>query len=88
MLAAESGRPVEPAKLSVCSLLLRHGAETSLQSSSLGYTALEEAATRGDERVVELLLQHGALQSDNDKGGTALMCAVMNGHERVADLLI
>ena len=47
------------------------------------------AADRGHERVVEMLLQHGAevnLQSRN--GRTALRSTSGNGHERVVDLLI
>ena len=47
------------------------------------------AADRGHERVVEMLLQHGAevnLQSRN--GRTALRSTAGNGHERVVDLLI
>ena len=54
-----------------------------------GSTALNLAARKGHERVIELLLQHGAevnLQ-DNDCG-TALMAAAAHGHERVVELLL
>ena len=47
------------------------------------------AASEGHERVVELLMQHGAeveLQ-DNDRW-TALMVAARSGHERVVELLL
>jgi len=52
-------------------------------------TLLMYAAEHGHERVVDLLLQHGAetnLQASN--GNTALMLAVLHGHERVVELLL
>ena len=54
-----------------------------------GLTLLMGAAVEGHERVVDLLLRHGAeisLQSSN--GLTALMYAALHGHERVIELLI
>jgi len=53
---------------------------------------LMAAASRGHERVVEVLLQRGAeidVQSSKSlEGVTALMAAASQGHERVVDLLI
>ena len=47
------------------------------------------AASNGRERVVDLLLQHGAdINVQESNGGTALMFAVSNGHERVVELLL
>ena len=72
----------------VVEMMLRRGAEISLQNS-FGETALMYSAENGHERVVELLLQHGAEVSlRNSDGYTALMVAAGNGHERVVDLLM
>ena len=47
------------------------------------------AAEHGHERVVELLLRHGAEANlQGSDGDSALMYAAVNGHERVVDLLI
>ena len=54
-----------------------------------GLTLLMGAARYGHERVVELLLRHGAeINLQDSNGGTALMLAARNGHERVVELLI
>ena len=54
-----------------------------------GLTLLLCAAVHGHERVVELLLQHGAeINLQSSDGATALMLAAGQGHERVVDLLI
>ena len=54
-----------------------------------GFTLLMGAANNGHERVVKLLIRHGAeLNLQNSGGGTALMLAASNGHERVVELLI
>ena len=49
------------------------------------FTLLTIAATNGHERVVELLLRHGAKINQRSSGGeTALMLAAARRHERVA----
>ena len=54
-----------------------------------GLTLLMLAAHHGHERVVDLLLQHGAdVNRQDSNGGTALMSAANEGHERVVDLLL
>ena len=54
-----------------------------------GRTLLMGAARCGQERVVELLLRHGAKVNLQDSDGdSALMYAAVNGHERVVDLLL
>ena len=54
-----------------------------------GATVLIHAAYGGHERVVDLLLRHGAeIDLPDSKGGTALMWATCVGHERVVELLI
>ena len=54
-----------------------------------GITLLIGAALHGHERVVELLIQHGAeINLQDSVGSTALMLAAQEGHERVVDLLI
>jgi len=54
-------------------MLLQRGAEIDVQDGK-GYTALVVAATTGHERVVELLLQHGADVSLQKKN-----CSVFKG---------
>ena len=47
------------------------------------------AASQDHERLVELLLQHGAkIDLQNSDGGTALMLAAQDGHWRVVELLL
>ena len=54
-----------------------------------GITLLISAAGHGHERVVELLLRHGAeINKQSSNGGTALMIATNYGHERVVELLL
>ena len=54
-----------------------------------GLTLLMFAARNGHERVVELLLRHGAkVNLQHSVGCTALMAAAQQGHERVVELLI
>ena len=54
-----------------------------------GVTLLMFAARYGHERVVELLIQHGAeINLQNSVGDTALMRAAQHGHERVVELLL
>ena len=57
--------------------------EVNMQHSA-GTTALMDAAGKGHEGVVELLLQRGAeINKQSNVGDTALMMAAFNGHERV-----
>ena len=54
-----------------------------------GLTLLMRAAQEGHERVVELLLQHGAeINLHSSNGLTALMTAANQGDERLVELLI
>lgn len=54
-----------------------------------GQTALDLAASAGDEAVVHVLLEEGANVSISDKRGrTALFRAAVKGHETVARLLL
>ena len=54
-----------------------------------GLTLLMSAAGNGHERVVELLIRHGAeIDKQNYRGRTALMSAASYGHERVVELLL
>ena len=54
-----------------------------------GLTLLMLAAKNSHERVVELLMQHGAeVDKKDSNGGTALMHAAGQGRERVVELLL
>jgi len=54
-----------------------------------GGTALMGAAYIGHERVVDLLIQHGAeVNLQRSSGFTALMSAAGQGRERVVELLL
>ena len=54
-----------------------------------GVTLLMSAAQEGHERVVDLLLQHGAeINLQSSEGGTALMGAAVKNHERVVKLML
>ena len=75
MRAAQNGH------VQIVELLLKRGAYINLQTSC-GITALNAAAYYGRERMVEMLLQHGA------EIGTALVYSAHGGKERVVDLLL
>ena len=69
-------------------MLLKQGASVDLPSS-LGGTALMDAAAYGHLSIVLVLLQHSAsidLQTTN--GGTALMIAAVPGHEACVQALL
>jgi len=58
-----------------------------VQSDSI--TALMAAANKGDERVVDLLLRHGAEANlQNSNGDSTLMHAAIRGHEKVVEVLL
>ena len=59
------------------------------RGSVSGITLLMGTTRYGHERVVELLLRHGAgVNQQNSEGCTALMFAAGQGHERLVDLLL
>lgn len=69
--------------------LLELGADPSFQTDNLGATPLMYAAIKGDQPMVEVLLQHGAeLDARTSFGTTALMWAATNGHQEVVELLL
>ncbi|MCJ1469020.1 hypothetical protein MMC07_007652 [Pseudocyphellaria aurata] len=74
---------------SMAQLLLDNGAEIN-SKDIYGRTALHLAADFGDEKVVKLLLNHGAKveEKDNDDGYTALNWAVRAGQVTVVQLLL
>ena len=83
LLYASSGPFAETVEL-----LLKKGAEVNVQGTLEGFTALMTAAAEGQEKVVRLLLSHGADPSLKDKDGdTAESFATQKGHPVVAELL-
>ncbi|HYW96699.1 MAG TPA: ankyrin repeat domain-containing protein [Bacteroidales bacterium] len=70
------------------SLLLNNGAKINIADTKEHFTALMFAASEGQAKVAEILLQHGADPSMKDvDGDTALSFARQNKHEEVAKLL-
>ncbi len=68
-------------------ILLKHGAEVNAVQSG-GWTALHEAASRGDVEMVKLLKRYGAdLNIKSDDGKTAKQVALEKGHENILTLL-
>jgi len=68
---------------------LEAGGQVNAMPSQRDLTLLMNAAHLGQERVVELLLQHGAeIDMESSKGVTALMLATACGHARVVELLL
>jgi len=83
LLYASSGPYAETVEL-----LLKKGAEVNVQGTLEGFTALMTAAAEGQEKVVRVLLSHGADPSLKDKDGdTAESFALQKGHPVVAELL-
>ena len=69
--------------------LLAAGADPNRYTDSTGYTALIQAAWRGRDSIVSLLIKHGADLDIQHKGGwTALFMAAGRGHNLVAKRLI
>jgi ankyrin repeat protein len=72
----------------VVKLLVQRGADVEAR----GYfetTALHKAATGGHEDVVVFLMEHGAEANSRDCANcTPLMCASMEGHIRVAQVIL
>jgi ankyrin repeat protein len=69
-------------------LLLARGATVNLRDTEERFTALMFAASEGQDKVVRLLLEHGADPSLVDADGdTALTFAKQNGHRAVVAIL-
>merc|ERR1712138_299593 len=69
------------------SLLLRNHADVDAKDYD-SRTAIHLAASEGNLRIVEFLLDAGANPNSKDRwGGTALRDAVREGHTQVATLL-
>jgi len=69
--------------------LIAHGANVNYRGSEWGHTPLSEAATRGFDDVVEILLKAGADAKVKDRSGyTAFSVAVLNGQFDMAELLL
>ena len=67
---------------SMCRLLLRHGADATLRNNG-GNTALHEAAKRGDQEAIRLLLEQEEVDINcrSNTGSTPLMRALSYGGE-------
>ena len=69
--------------------LLTAGADPNKYRNSNGITALLDAASRGRDSTVSILIQHGADLNIQEKyGRTALYWAAGNGHNEVTTALI
>ena len=65
----------------ICGLLLVHGSDVNEMELKTKRTVLHEAAARGHEAVVEVLLSWGAIVDPQDHGGaTPLYGACQVGH--------
>lgn len=84
-MAAQAGRT------DVAEYLLAHGADQTKQTKN-GYTALHEAAYRGNAPLVKLLLsqqgREAAIKSRTILGCTPLHLAAQQGHSQIVDVLI
>ena len=70
-------------------MLLKRGEDADKGDSRYPGTALHWAARKGDENVVEILLQHHAnVDKQSHDGATALAWAVRQGHEKVVEMLL
>src|SRR5947199_145668 len=73
--------------LAVLQALLEHGAPPNAKQQQ-GWTALHEAAQRGDNDMIALLLKHGADPTvKNDEGVTPVQLAREKGHGEIARTL-
>jgi hypothetical protein len=72
----------------VQALLEGFGPEILHFTDEAGSTALHKASANGCDKIVQLLLHHGATLSQNASGNTALHWAAANGHTNVVKLLL
>ena len=72
----------------VARMLLQHGADPDIRTTSEGETPLMEAAYCGNESVARVLLQYGAHPNLRGSGGATPLCiALERGNDNVAQLL-
>lgn len=63
--------------------------DVNIRASQAGQTALMLAVSRGNVRMVQLLLNYGAdVNVQDEDGSTALMCASEHGHLDIVRLLV
>lgn len=68
--------------------LLKRGANTELREKLFGWTPIFAAATEGYERIVQLLMDHGAeYVIFDDSGWTPMEHASLRGHLNIAGML-
>lgn len=73
----------------IMKLLIDKGASVNTLSSDNGNSLLMEAVYKGDDEIVNSLIEHGAdLNIVNKNGQTALMIAIGAGHEGITGLLL
>ena len=83
LLAADNGHT------EVCEMLLERGKANFEETTPLGNTALNLAATKGDVSTVALLLSKGAkVDTRNKSGWTPLLVAAQKSHTEVCELLL
>ena len=71
------------------STFITAGMNPNVQEPTTGGSALISAATRGDLEVVNALLHGGAdVNQKDEKKFTALLRALQNGHEAIANILV
>lgn len=69
--------------------LIAHGANVNYRGSEWGHTPLSEAAERGFDDVIDILLKAGADPKVKDRNGyTAFAIAVLGGQNDVAEALL
>lgn len=72
----------------IVEILLEAGADPNARQES-DYTALHEAASRGLDRIVRVLIAHGASKTAvNSEGKTPYDLARQKGHQAMADSLL
>jgi ankyrin repeat protein len=68
---------------------LKSAPELLTMKNKYGRTPLHEACEKGQQRIAELILGHGAtVDAEDNYGKTALMLACEYGHEAIAELLL
>ncbi|OQV07153.1 Ankyrin repeat-containing protein [Cladophialophora immunda] len=76
-------------QLEMVKLLLRYGRDQLDCPGPKGFTALHKAVEQGDEEMVTILLQEGALLGATDnQGTTALHVAAFRGYLSIAESLV
>jgi len=81
---------IEEGRIDDAVTMLSRGVDVNFRDVLSGLTPLHKAAAAGSERLVKLLIEHGAYVDNdlNNVGETAMVVAAFAGHEHIVRQLL